>query len=228
VVGALCVGAGWSWGAILIAFFVASTLLSRAGAERKERRVGGIVAKGGERDATQVLANGGVYAAAALASMLAPGWPGWTAVGAAALAAATADTWATEVGTLVGGVPRAITSLRPVPPGTSGGVTVAGTLASLAGAGFVAALAWWAGWPGDAVRGAAIGGFAGATADSLLGATMQARRWCDRCAAATERAVHACGTPTRAAGGLVWLDNDRVNLAATVVGAGVGALLAVG
>ena len=227
MVGTLAVAAGWSWGALLIAFFVASTLLSRVGAGRKERRVGGIVAKGGERDAAQVLANGGVFAAAALMSLLAPEWPGWTAVGAGALAAATADTWATEVGTLAGGVPRSITSLKPVPPGTSGGITVAGTLASVAGATFIGALAWVAGWPRDAVLGgAAAGGFAGATFDSLLGATLQARRWCDHCAAATERIVHGCGTPTRPAGGLAWLDNDRVNLAATLVGAGVGALMA--
>jgi len=224
-VGTACVAAGWSWGGLLIAFFVASTLLSRAGAARKDRRVGGIVAKGGERDATQVLSNGGVFAGAALLSILAPEWPGWTAVGAGALAAATADTWATEVGTLAGGVPRSITSMRPVPPGTSGGVTPAGTLASLAGAGFIAALAWAAGWPREAVvGGAAVGGFAGSLADSLLGATLQSRRWCDHCGAATERTVHSCGTTTRAAGGLSWLDNDRVNLAATLVGAGVGAV----
>jgi uncharacterized membrane protein len=71
----------------------------------------------------------------------------------------------------------------------------------------------------------AIGGAAGAMADSLLGATLQERRWCDACALATERRVHDCGTRTRLAGGLAWMDNDAVNLLATLTGAVVAATL---
>jgi uncharacterized protein (TIGR00297 family) len=223
VVGTVCVAAGWSWGALLVAFFVASSTLSRLGARRKDERTGSIVAKGGARDARQVLANGGLFALAALLSLVAP-WPGWMVAGAGALAAATSDTWATEIGTLAGGAPRSITSGRPVPPGTSGGITLAGTLAALCGAAFVAALAWAFRWPAAAAI--VLGGLAGSTADSLLGATMQARRWCERCGAATERDVHDCGTPTRFAGGLHWLDNDGVNLAAAVVGALTALLVA--
>ena len=69
------------------------------------------------------------------------------------------------------------------------------------------------------------GGVAGALADSVVGATLQDRRWCDTCETSTERAVHSCGTTTRHAGGFTAMDNDLVNLIATVVGGTVAALL---
>src|SRR5579884_3019402 len=139
-VGALSAAAGWSWAILLIAYFVASTLLSRWGRREKERRTASVVAKGGERDAIQVMANGGVFAAAAL-GMIAHPDARWLALGVGSLAASAADTWATEVGTLVGGVPRSITSFRRVAPGTSGGVSSWGTVAAVLGAIFVALIA---------------------------------------------------------------------------------------
>ena len=225
VVGTACVAAGWSWGALLVAFFIASTLLSRLGRARKEVRTRGIVAKGGERDLVQVLANGGPFAAAALGSLALP-HPLWAAFGAASLAASTADTWATEIGTLAGAEPRSVLSWKRVPAGTSGGITLPGTLGSIAGALFVAALALALGWPGSAAAGALVGGVAGATMDTLIGASAQARRWCDRCEGGTERMVHDCGTATRHAGGIAWLDNDLVNLLASFTGAATGVVVA--
>lgn len=223
VVGTLCVAAGWSWGVLLLAFFVASSALSGLGGPRREAAVGGIVAKTGERDARQVLANGGVFAAAALGSLLLPS-PGWLVFGAGALAAATSDTWATEIGTLAGGRPRSITSGRVVPTGTSGGVTFAGSAAAIAGTAFVAGVAWMLGWPG---AGAILaGGLVGSTTDSLLGATIQSQRWCDRCGVGTEREIHTCGVPTRHSGGLARLDNDGVNLAGALAGALAALLVA--
>ena len=53
--GALAVTAGWSWGVVLIAYFVSSSLLSRFRASRKERLTGGRLEKTGPRDVTQVL-----------------------------------------------------------------------------------------------------------------------------------------------------------------------------
>ena len=97
----------------------------------------------------------------------------------------------------------------------------------LAGALTVALVARWLNLT-DALAAVALAGVAGALMDSLLGATLQERRWCDACSRATERAVHDCGAPTRRAGGLGALDNDAVNLAATVTGAAVAALLAFG
>lgn len=218
VVGVACVAAGWAWGGLLIAFFVASTALSRYRAAQKEARTGGVVAKGGERDAVQVLANGGLFALAAVGSLVHPS-PLWLAAGGGALAAATADTWGTEIGTLAGRPPRSILDGHLVPPGTSGGVTSVGTIGSLAGAAFVALLAWLAAREAPTALAILAGGFGGAVADSLLGATLQARRWCDRCDMGTERDVHDCGAPTRAAGGVRWLGNDAVNALSGVAGA---------
>ncbi len=209
---------------MLLAFFVTATSLSKLGERKKAELAGAIVQKGGERDARQVLANGGVYALSALGYLLIPS-PAWYATAAGALAASTADTWSTEVGTLVGGEPVSIVSAKPVPPGTSGGVTLIGTTAGAVGALFIGAGAALASWP-VGFAAVALGGLAGTLADSLLGATLQARRWCDLCAKATERHVHSCGTPTRHAGGLAGFDNDAVNAVCSGVGALVALLLA--
>jgi uncharacterized protein (TIGR00297 family) len=225
VVGTVAVAAGWRWGVLLIAFFVTSTALSRLRAAAKARRLHTVVAKGGERDAVQVLANGGPFALAAALSLLTP-WIGWSAAGVGALAAAAADTWGTEIGTLAARPPRLITTGRPVPVGTSGGVTLPGLLATLAGALFAALLVWLLGWP-PVVAGAALaGGVAGALADSLLGALCQVRRWCGPCGTATERTIHPCGAVTTRVGGVSWMDNDIVNVLSGIAGAAVALLVA--
>lgn len=218
VVGTAAVGAGWGWGLLLVAFFVASSALSRVRAAERTRRTEAVVAKGDERDATQVLANGGLFAVAALGHALWP-HPAWMALGAGALAAAASDTWATEIGTLARRPPRMLLGLRQVPAGTSGAVSLPGLAAAVAGAAFVALVAWAGGWPPWVAASAAAGGVAGSLADSLLGATVQARRHCPRCDMATERNMHGCGEGTLPAGGLPWVDNDVVNVLATLVGA---------
>jgi uncharacterized membrane protein len=103
-------------------------------------------------------------------------------------------------------------------------VTLRGTIAAAAGSLFIAAMAALASWPVPFAA-VALGGFAGALADSILGATLQARRWCDTCAESTERLVHDCGTPTRCAGGIPGLDNNAVNAVCSAVGALVALVL---
>ena len=228
MIGALAVTAGWAWGALLIAYFVASIALSRLRGAEKAERTGDVVAKGGARDAFQVVANGGLFAVAAIiGTTLAPESPIARIVTAAALgalAASAADTWATEIGSLATRPPRSILTWRPVPPGTSGGVNLLGMSAMVAGAAFVA-------YAGRAlaidvpVLAVVLAGFLGAIADSVVGATLQDRRWCDTCQKSTERLVHGCGTTTRHAGGITLVDNDLVNLIATFAGAAIAALL---
>ena len=225
IIGTLAVAAGWTWGALLILYFVSSTVLSRLGRAEKEARTSSVVAKGGQRDAVQVLANGGVFAMAVLAMLVAPDVR-WVALGAGSLAAAAADTWATEVGTLYGGTPRSILTWRPVPAGTSGGVSLIGTLAALAGATFIATVARTLGSTSRVAGVVVLGGIVGAMVDSVLGATIQARRWCDACERETERVTHDCGAETRRLRGLSWLDNDVVNFLSNAAGGILAALLA--
>jgi uncharacterized protein (TIGR00297 family) len=211
----------------LIAFFATSSVLSRFEEGRKRRRGVLAQAKGGQRDAWQVLANGGLAAA----------WLGFGGQGGAggylgALATAGADTWATELGLLAGSRPRLLTTLRPVQPGTSGGVTLQGTLAAVAGAATVGAT-WDALRRLEGGRSAAptvlavtAAGTLGSLVDSLLGATVQASYWCARCAEPAEEPRHAsCGQPTRLVRGRAWLTNDAVNALATAAGSAAGALL---
>jgi uncharacterized protein (TIGR00297 family) len=225
-VGSCAMAGGAAPGALLVAWFVWTTGWSRAGRARKAARTGGVVAKGGPRDPWQVVANGGVYALGVLMAVAAPaaGLPALAPVAlvaaAGALAAAGADTLATEVGTWWGGAPWSLRTGTRVPPGTSGAVTVVGTLALVASAAVVAALAAalavipWGAWGVVTVAGTA-----GAVADTVLGAWGQQRRWCPTCHMATEQDPHACGSPAPLTGGWRWLDNDAVNLLATVVGA---------
>ncbi len=225
IVGALSIAAGWSWAALLLLFFLSSSALSRIGIDIKQRRTADILDKGDQRDAVQVLANGGVFAAAALGHVVFP-WNGWMAVGGGALAAAMADTRATEIGTLATGTPRLITTWRPAPPGTSGAVTLVGTAGMVLGSACLTLAMFAAVWPRHVFAAAFVGGVLGALADSLAGATMQAHRRCASCDAFTERAIHSCGAHTIQAGGVSWMTNDAVNLLCSLVGASSALVIA--
>jgi uncharacterized protein (TIGR00297 family) len=197
----------------LVAFFASSSALSKVGEGRK-RTVPLAQAKGAQRDAWQVLANGGVASVCAVA-----GQPRGL-VGA--LAAAGADTWATELGLLSHRTPRLITTLRRVPAGTSGGVTPQGLIASVGGAlavgiGYAALGGGW-----SILRRSVVSGLGGALIDSLFGATVQAEYWCHHCAQPTEDAMHEpCGSATQLRRGYRWVTNDTVNLLATLSGAAI-------
>jgi len=223
IVATICTAAGWSWAVILIAFFVSSTLLSRYRAAARDALIGDLVEKGGERDAWQVAANGGVYSLAAIAFVLYPS-QAWLLAAVGSIAASTADSWATEIGTLAARSPRLVTTGRPVPVGTSGGVSWPGSLAGLAGAAFTAVVALLTGSGGAAAAAAITGGVAGMLVDSVAGASIQRRGWCQTCGKATERLVHRCGSITETRGGIDWVNNDAVNAISSVAGAAVGSI----
>ncbi len=222
-VGTVCAAAGWDWALLLMAFFLPAATISRLGSATKDARTSDILAKRGERDWAQVLANGGIFSVAAGFSLVSES-PVWMAIGAGALAAAAADTWGTELGTLAGGEPRRLGTLQRVPAGTSGAVSGVGLAATLLGAALTAAAIWALGWPRWVPPAALVGGVAGALGDSVLGATLQARRRCPACDRATEREVHGCGERTVHDGGVRWMNNDAVNVLATLIGATVAAL----
>ncbi len=247
VVGAIAVGTGvfgfggWVWGGTLIAFFLSSSLLSHYGTGRKAALTEKF-AKGSRRDLAQTLANGGLAAVlAVLAGLIgrqASLYPALAFAFYGALASANADTWATEVGVLAKQPPRLITSGQVVPTGASGGVTMLGLSAALAGAAFIGVIAFGltqgaarmtsGGWllsDWILIPTACAGGLIGSLLDSVLGATLQAVYFCDACNKETEQPLHRCGRPTRRLRGWHWLDNDWVNFAASAVGAAAAAAM---
>ncbi len=227
LVGTIVFGlGGLQWAILLMVFFITSSALSRLFKARK-RSLDEKFSKGHERDAGQVFGNGGLATVFVLVNALAPestvGWVGF----AAALAAVNADTWATELGVLNPAAPRLITDLRKrVEKGTSGGISLLGTFASLTGAAVIALPAAWFAGDWRLLPLISLAGLAGSLFDSLLGATLQAMYYCPADQKETEKhPLHTCGTPTLHIRGWKWLDNDWVNLACSAAGAGVALLL---
>jgi uncharacterized protein (TIGR00297 family) len=194
--------------------------LSRFGRARKKKLTD--AGKLGARDGTQVFANGLIGSLCAIFAL--DGNPGWQVAFCGAFAAATADTWATEIGTLARATPRSILTGKPMAAGLSGGVTLAGSAAQVAGAVVVAAVAY-AAHASHAFLAIAAGGIAGSLADSVLGATLQALRYCAQCRRNCETDPHLCGADTTLIRGVYWMTNDGVNFLATLTGAVVAGLL---
>ena len=215
---------GWSWGLSLIFFFVSSSLLSHFRERDKAALAEDKFSKGSERDILQVAANGGVATLLALGYGLSPSSTVRRACEAGyigAFATATADTWATELGTLSTQPPRLITTGKRIAPGTSGGITPLGTGVAAIGAtalGLFYALLQRQRYIPLSLIGL-VSGLAGSLFDSLLGATVQAMYYCPVCEKETERRIHNCGTPTVPLRGISWVNNDVVNFLATAFGA---------
>jgi uncharacterized protein (TIGR00297 family) len=180
---------------------------TRAGRHKKERLGTAEGRKG--RSASQVAANLGF--AALVASGPVQSWLldalwlplsvtggrmpalSWT-LALTALAEAAADTTSSEIGQVLGGRPRMITSFKAVDPGRDGAITLAGSLAGVIAAAIVAYAGMWAlggGWILFEVS--CAGAVFGLFFDSLLGATLEER-------------------------GL--LNNDAVNFLSTIIAAG--------
>ena len=220
IIGTLVFGfGGLYWGLVLGVFFISSSLLSQFKKEQKKTAAEKF-AKGSRRDFAQVMANGSLGALLATLYGFVP-WPGWFYLFVGVMASVNADTWATELGTLNPQPPRLITTGRFVQPGISGGVSPLGIGASLLGGvliGLAAGLLfhelqWWAG-----LLMGGLGGLVGSLCDSLLGATVQQMYFCENCQLDTERRLHKCGHPTQPLRGWSWMNNDAVNLLASMCG----------
>ncbi len=146
----------------LIALFLLTFTATRY--KRRAKEAVGLAEPRAGRRAAQIVANLGV---AGLCTALGF-YPGTLA----ALAEATADTLSSEIGQALGGPTWLLTSLRPVAPGTDGGISLRGTAAGLAGA----ALVVLAGLPSPHTAAVIFAtAAAGLLFDSLLGATVERR-----------------------------------------------------
>ncbi len=222
ITGGLIFGlGGLPWAILLLTFFISSSALSRAFSQRKAG-LADKFSKGNRRDWGQVLANGGLGALLAVVYSITQGDWLWLAY-AGAMAAVNADTWSTELGVLSPILPRLITSGEKVERGTSGGITLSGTLAALGGAGLVGVMAVLfkpgLGWSVNLAV-IVVAGLLGSSFDSALGASVQAIYCCPTCQKETERhPLHTCGAPTSLVRGYALINNDVVNFACSLMGA---------
>ncbi len=187
--------------ALMVAFFVMGSAATKMGYRIKAAR-GIAQEKGGARGWRNAWANGGVPALLALLCGVVPeGLRGLVVLAyAAAVATAAADTCSSEIGKAYGRRTFLITTLRPVPPGTEGAVSLEGTLGGLLGGFLVASVGVFTllySWPAAVL--VAVAGLLGSLAESVIGTVAERRGW---------------------------LDNDQLNALNTAIGGGVATLLA--
>jgi uncharacterized protein (TIGR00297 family) len=178
IVGA-CIGTtivvttGWPGWLLLGATFLAASLSSRLGLERKTR-LGIAEERGGRRGAGNAIANTGLAAVAALLSVVSYERDPALLAFVAALAAGGSDTVASEIGKAWGRRAYLVPAFREVAGGTPGAVSLEGTVAGVAGACLLAGVAILVGLVPTAallpiIAGATIGSFV----ESLLGASLE-------------------------------------------------------
>lgn len=171
-----CLGPrGWL---AVVAYLALGSLVTRLGFRAKQAR-GLAEGRGGRRGPENVWGSAATGALLAMAVALsAPAVHGPLLFAfVASFAAKLGDTCGSEIGKRWGRHTWLITSLRPVPPGTEGAISLEGTAASLAGSAVMAlvgaALGLLAGWPALLV--VTLVGLVATLLESVLGATLQAR-----------------------------------------------------
>ena len=167
----LLVFADATWFLVMLAFFILGSVCTRYKFEYK-KRIGVEQGKSGARGYRNVFANGIVACAAAILYGVFV-QPVFIVMYVGCVATAAADTMASEIG-VTGGIPYMITTLRKVPIGTNGGVTMTGELVALGGSFVVSlvALGLQVISPWMLVI-CTITGFVGTNLDSLVGALLE-------------------------------------------------------
>jgi uncharacterized protein (TIGR00297 family) len=176
IIGALIIiGTGLAGWVVLIVTFVAASLTTRLGHARKAK-AGIAEDRGGRRGPGNAIGNTGVAAWAALvaAGSADPSLPHLALV--AALVTAGSDTVASEVGKSYGRTTWLITSFQRVPAGTTGAISLEGTLGGIASAALLSlAGAWMALIPMSAVPLVVAASTVASLIEGVIGATIEAR-----------------------------------------------------
>ena len=209
IIGIIIFGTGgWPWIIPLVFFFISSSFLSHL--RHKEHAA---------RNILQILANGGLGTLFAITYFFYQ-FPPAIILYLGAIGAATADTWATEIGYYSKKKPKLIFSKNIVDRGVSGGVTILGYCASMSGAFIIGILGETILKMNDLLIPITIGGLVGSLTDSILGRFIQAQFKCTSCNAETEDRYH-CGVKTEIIFGSKYIGNDMVNFINTILGATV-------
>ncbi|MFM2428808.1 MAG: hypothetical protein RLZZ511_21 [Cyanobacteriota bacterium] len=221
--------APWYWVpggyTIMVVYFILGNSVTKIGAAEKEA-LGIAEARGGARGPGNVWGSALISAVCALAfwivkvretqeamqtgGQIAPWYfqaiPLLLLAYIAAIATKLADTCGTEIGKAYGKTTYLITTLKPVPRGTEGAVSLEGTIAGIVGSLILAVLAWAVGIiPHQLPIGilwVVVAAFIATTIESLIGATIE--------------------------GKLPFLTHDVVNILNTLIGAIVAVGLAIG
>ncbi len=211
---------------ILLSFFAGSIVVDKIKKKRLklgQKVVYDVEKKGDQRDAVQVLANGGVATALALAYLFLPREIFIIAF-VCSLAEAFADTVASGVGVFSDRV-YDIFRFKKCEKGLSGGMSLIGTFSSLLASALIAFIAFCFGkinvWGALIVTGS---GFFGGVFDSFLGSLLQVKFRCSVCGKITEKEVH-CEEKTEKYKGLRFVNNDVVNFSSTLFAAALGAAI---
>ena len=169
----LLVFAGPRWFLIMLVFFILGSAATKYRFEYK-RRIGVEQGRGGARGYRNVFANGiAATAAAVLFGVFQQ--PVFIVMYVGCVATAAADTLASEIG-VTGGIPYMITTLKKVPIGTNGGVTLVGETVALVGGLLVSGAAFLLGIITlPMVLICTLAGFVGTNIDSFVGATLENR-----------------------------------------------------
>jgi uncharacterized protein (TIGR00297 family) len=134
------VSLGWQGWLLLFVTFVAAALASRTGLARKQA-LGIAEGREGRRGPGNAIANTGVAAIAAVLAGLDVHAPAAQLAFVAALVAGGSDTVASEIGKAYARRTFSVTTFRAVRPGTSGAMSLEGTVAGLLGAALLGAAA---------------------------------------------------------------------------------------
>ena len=213
---------------LLITFFISSSALTKWRGKRK-KEVAEKFEKTGKRDKYQVTANG--FAVTLMAVLFLITDSSYFVQGyLAAISTVTGDTWATEIGVFSKEDPRWILNLKKnVPKGTSGGISLLGTMAAFTASLFIFSTYFLIDFFGQSFTSisspeneifpifiATIIGFFSVMIDSFLGATIQGYNECKKCKIKTEKNIH-CGEKTLLIRGKKWFNNDMVNLSSSMI-----------
>lgn len=213
----ICIYIGFGINGLILLgiFFITSSLWSKYKGYQKQV-IEENLEKGSQRDWIQVLANGGVAALSSLLFYISKDLI-WVVAFITSIASATGDTWSSEIGPLSKKSPISVRSFKKVQAGTSGAISMLGTIGALAGVGLITIVSFFLFSINFKIALIVlVFGIVGNGIDTLLGAFYQRTYCCKVCHVSIEKSSH-CGELANLISGKKWLNNDGVNFLSCLI-----------